>query len=354
MALTTGLGKRSEEVLLTLRQEIDQGVYPEGGCLASEHQLCARFGVSRNTIRRAIARLIADEYVEARQGVGAIVRARPQPRPISRTISMMFRDLEVILILQHHALTRNYLLNIYSGIPVDYEPGPERAYLERVRIERPAGLLANLTPSVPTNEDVLATIAAEGTRVIHLDAFRLSPPEESYLIPDYHRAGYLAATQLLLAGYEHLVFVGTQADWPGAKITLQGFADAVNDHLGSYDPARHYYEYPLGASVHEPSRNELTAFLRGIPSNTGFVCRSLDFAAEIMLFLREFGRSIPDELGVLGFDYLEKIFHLTVCDAISFDRIEGMKRALDAIAGIKPYPMREYLPPVVVKRGTVR
>lgn len=355
MAITTGLGKRSEAVLMTLRREIEQGVYPVGSCLASEQQLCVRFGVSRNTIRRAITRLIDDAQVEARQGVGAIVRTQPHARPISRTISVMFRDLlDVILTLQHYALTRNYLLNIYSGMPVDYEPAPERVYLERLRVERPSGLLAHLTPTAPTNDDVLATLAAEGTRVVHVDAFHLSPPEESYVLPDYRRAGYLAATHLLLTGYEHLVFVGVQADWPGAKLTLHGFADALRDHRGGFDPARHYYEYPLGASLHEVSRQALTAYLHDVPPNTGFVCRSLDFAAEMLLFLREQGRAIPDDIGLLGVDYLEKVFHLSVCDAITFDRLGGMQRALDAIAGIAPYPLREYLPPMIVPRGTVR
>jgi DNA-binding LacI/PurR family transcriptional regulator len=354
MTSSAGLGKRSEDVLILLRQEIEQGMYPEGSRLESEHQLCARFGISRSTVRRAIARLITEGRVESHQGVGVIVCA-PQTRALGRTITAMFRGYsEVILTLQHHAMAQSYLLNIYSGMLADYDPAHERAFFERVRTERPAGLLACLTPTAPSNDNVLATLAAAGTRIVHIEPFRLSSPEESYLFPDYRRAGYLAATQLLLNGYERLVFAGTQADWPGAKLTLRGFADALYDHRGGYDPARHYLEYPFEAARMPCRRQTLMTLLHDLPPNTGILCRSMDLANELLTIFREEGRHVPEEFGVLGVDYLEQSLHAETCDAITFDRVAGMQRAIDVITGLESYPLRDHLVPSVVKRGTVR
>src|ERR1700721_4842114 len=66
------------QVARALRKEIVDGVYPVGSQLPTEHQLCARFSVSRYTVREALRRLREDNLVASRQGAGTIVVA---PRP---------------------------------------------------------------------------------------------------------------------------------------------------------------------------------------------------------------------------------------------------------------------------------
>ena len=54
----------------TLKSRIEAGAYPVGQLLPSENALLAEFGCSRNTVRRAIAGLVRDGYVQTRQGRG--------------------------------------------------------------------------------------------------------------------------------------------------------------------------------------------------------------------------------------------------------------------------------------------
>ena len=56
-----------------LRQQIDQGTYPPGEKLPSEHQLMELFDVSRITVRQAIANLISQGLVQSQQGKGVFV-----------------------------------------------------------------------------------------------------------------------------------------------------------------------------------------------------------------------------------------------------------------------------------------
>lgn len=56
-----------------LRQQIDEGEYLPGEKLPSEHQLMDLFGVSRITVRQAIANLISQGLVQSRQGKGVFV-----------------------------------------------------------------------------------------------------------------------------------------------------------------------------------------------------------------------------------------------------------------------------------------
>src|SRR6202035_4495495 len=66
------------QVVRALKDEIVSGVYPVGSQLPTEEELCARFSVSRYTVREALRRLREDNLVASQQGAGTVVVA---PRP---------------------------------------------------------------------------------------------------------------------------------------------------------------------------------------------------------------------------------------------------------------------------------
>jgi GntR family transcriptional regulator len=62
------------QLFLVLHDEIDRGVLAPGDALPTEQTLGDQFGVSRITVRRALADLAEQGYIERRQGVGSFVR----------------------------------------------------------------------------------------------------------------------------------------------------------------------------------------------------------------------------------------------------------------------------------------
>jgi GntR family transcriptional regulator len=62
------------QLYLVLHDEIDRGVIAPGDALPTEQTLCDQFGVSRITVRRALADLAEQGYIERRHGVGSFVR----------------------------------------------------------------------------------------------------------------------------------------------------------------------------------------------------------------------------------------------------------------------------------------
>ena len=62
------------QLFLVLHDEIARGALPPGDALPTEQALCDQFGVSRITVRRALADLAEQGYIERRQGVGSFVR----------------------------------------------------------------------------------------------------------------------------------------------------------------------------------------------------------------------------------------------------------------------------------------
>lgn len=63
-----------------LRRAIVGGEFPPGSKLPNEEALCARFLVSRITLREAVRGLIEDGYVIRRQGAGTFVTSGPALR----------------------------------------------------------------------------------------------------------------------------------------------------------------------------------------------------------------------------------------------------------------------------------
>lgn len=79
--LGRGVRRRAGEVLWRqladlLLARIDEGRLGPGAPLPSEHQLIEEFGVSRNTVRRALLRLRELGKIDVEQGRGAFVRQR--------------------------------------------------------------------------------------------------------------------------------------------------------------------------------------------------------------------------------------------------------------------------------------
>jgi GntR family transcriptional regulator len=64
------------QLFLVLHDEIARGAIAPGDALPTEQSLCDQFGVSRITVRRALADLAEQGFIERRQGVGSFVRQR--------------------------------------------------------------------------------------------------------------------------------------------------------------------------------------------------------------------------------------------------------------------------------------
>jgi DNA-binding GntR family transcriptional regulator len=80
------------QVSRTLKEEIVSGAWPVGSLLPTEDELCARFSVSRYTVREALRRLREDGLVSSRQGAGTVVV--PPPAAGSHALqSMSINDL---------------------------------------------------------------------------------------------------------------------------------------------------------------------------------------------------------------------------------------------------------------------
>lgn len=115
-----------------LRHQIDSGVYMPGEKLPSEHQMMNTFGVSRITVRQAIANLVSQGLVQTQQGKGAFVT--PQ-RKVAYSLSSPLVLLEDDLAQKGIALTLENLIFRKVRVPAEIQailsPEGKMAYLQK-------------------------------------------------------------------------------------------------------------------------------------------------------------------------------------------------------------------------------
>src|ERR1700756_2507140 len=88
--VNTGAGvPLHRQLFLVLHDEIARGAMAPGAALPTEQALCDQFGVSRITVRRALADLAEQGFIERRQGVGSFVREHTPSEPVSAGRSYM-------------------------------------------------------------------------------------------------------------------------------------------------------------------------------------------------------------------------------------------------------------------------
>ncbi|MFD6328014.1 GntR family transcriptional regulator [Streptomyces niveus] len=85
-----GDGWEFQRVAEALRAEIGDGIHPVGHYLPSQRQLVVRFGVSRDTVQRALRVLVDEGVIESKQGIGSrVLSAQSEERQHIHTSSAL-------------------------------------------------------------------------------------------------------------------------------------------------------------------------------------------------------------------------------------------------------------------------
>ena len=73
--ITSGSMPKYRQLLIILRNQILAGHLPPGERIPSEEDLITTYGLSRGTVRKAVAQLEAEKLIETEHGIGSFVRA---------------------------------------------------------------------------------------------------------------------------------------------------------------------------------------------------------------------------------------------------------------------------------------
>ena len=197
-----------ESIYRDLKLKIEDGTYEYQEMLPSEHSLIQVYDCSRNTVRRAIASLVSDGYVQTIQGKGVRCIFRPVEQTYYtigsiesfRESSLRNRQAGRTRVLQFTELTVDPKLSARTG----FDPGTRLFYIQRVHYLDELPLIINhnyflksavpgLTPKIAEAsiydyiENTLHMTIVNSKRVITVE--KITEIDEKYLrlnVQDYN------------------------------------------------------------------------------------------------------------------------------------------------------------------------
>jgi len=282
--------------------QIRQGSLRVGDKLPSESELCARFGVSRQTVRIAMSNLAAVGWTETRKGVGTFCAMRD--RRLTRDIALVcyFTGSYIFPRISRgcdqiaHRNGFHLLLN-----QSEYDLAKERDIIAKLRRRGVDGIIIEpvYDGEGASNADLLEEMDREGTPVVLLDnCFRDRP--FSRVCMDDLAAGRLVAAHLVEKGHRRIGILYDRSYFP-KRLRREGAAAEFAARGAEQRP-----EWTVGYDGPAPAGRALAAmdaFFRSPDERpTAFICTSDEEAMELYKAAERHGLRIPGDLSVASFD----------------------------------------------------
>ena len=300
-------GPKYKRVYVELRGALMTGTHREGDKLPSENELVERFGVSRPTVRRALAQLVTDGLIERRMGAATVVSNRSDHEtlvfgllipelgsteifePICQGISQaQSRGRHELLWgpsflagaskeVQAEKLCRYYIERQVSGVffaPMEHFEGRDEVNLSIARALDEANI-----PTVLLDRDIV-----------------IFPERSKYDLVgiDNHRAGYVLAEYLLRTGSRRVAFLASPFSAHTVDARIGGYKEALHADLGSA-------VQPLVKWINPNDVPAIQEFLdEGQPD--AIICANDFTAAHLLKTLSSIGVHVPGQIRIAGID----------------------------------------------------
>lgn len=276
--------------------------------LPTEKELCARYQVSRQTIRQALAQLESDGLIRRRQGSGAYATGLHPDAAHNRIAILLPTDSDYT-----YARLRNDLQQPLQrqGFSVSFHLthhsiSAERAILEELLDAPLRGLIAEPVKSALPNPnlDLYEHLWAKQLPTVFLRGSYVNfPPHEAVTEDDY--GGACRLTQYLI-DRRHTMIAGIfRSDTQSGILRYSGYADTCCSDGLPWDDA-HVLWYDTAALVALQKKQAcgfLTDFIRQkLTACSAVVCQDDEIAYWLTREIHRAGLSVPDDIAVAGFD----------------------------------------------------
>ncbi|MDD5704649.1 MAG: LacI family DNA-binding transcriptional regulator [Kiritimatiellae bacterium] len=281
-----------------LKDDILAGRSTPGQFLGTEIGMAAEAGLSRGSVRTAINELIREELVERRAGKGIYARQPPTGLRVIELVVPSLDDLwaQVAHGAQDAGTERGIKLQIYSANR-DYE-----ADLRAIRALPTSGADGAIIGALHRNRmtQSLVRLWQNGFPFVLCDQ-RLHDIDVPSVVFDNHRAGYIAAHELIRLGHRRIGYVGHSiSGLSGSR--FDGFRDALNDAGIACDRSLAAIQ-PVDPDV-PPQTPSFEEFLNALPAQhdrpTALVCHNETLALHGCRLLRRLGLRIPDDISIVA------------------------------------------------------
>jgi len=341
---------RFEEVCRAIREGIQRGETPPGSLLPSERQLQQIYGVSRTTVRRALAELVASGWAASNPNRGVVCKLGPA-KPRSNWVAYIdHRDhVHKSLFFKLHrqmasigfdlVLVDSQEIGTMGALRRSAEEGFAAAFVwPKVAFVDPAEL-----------EEVLAALP-----VIAVDHSIGGEPSD-LVMSDHQQGARLAVSHLIAQGRRRIAISGNMTSLEDAHLRFRGYTTALYEHLVPVEACDFVFSSP-NSEPHEDPRLLRYRLSQTDRPDALFVLHDMSVPPLVETIL-EAGFSVPQDVAVVGFGNdlpfgVEDVGLTTV--SMNWDLVaESLSNRLQDRLGNPTGPFRRVLVPTrLIVRGS--
>ncbi|MDD3411511.1 MAG: GntR family transcriptional regulator [Eubacteriales bacterium] len=289
-----------------LRRDIAAGIFQDGDTLLTEAELKDKFGVSRQTVRQAIALLESDGLVLRRRGSGTYVTHGPRRRSGTLNVSVITTYItdyifpSIVRGVESVLSAEGCIMNLSATYN---RTDHERALLERI-LETPVdGLIVEGTKTALPNPNIglYEKLIERNIPFVFINGYYPQLSRAVHVVTDDVAGGRMAAEALMSKGHKRIGGVFKSDDMQG-HLRYQGFSEALQQRgLSVRDSAVCWF------STENKNRflKEETGvrFLRNLEGAVdALVCYNDEIALSLMAALEELRLAVPRDLSIVSFD----------------------------------------------------
>lgn len=295
----------------TIRKQILGGKWGVGVKIPSERELEQELGISRLTISKGLAHLVAEGLLTRRRGQGTFVTGQSQQ---TRHKGLWVKFISPMGVTQgevpvkHGAMEGLYDavggLGFQVGVDFYRTPEEQAALLDRTHDPRTGGLLIWFEPAADT-VGALSRLRKRGVPFVLVDAY---PPdtEMDYVVSDNLEGGRLLVEHLARMGHRRIGYVSRLIDRTSLRDRQAGFLQGMVTHRLSLVAEQVVTLTHAGEAALAEIPRVMEHFLALVPRLTALCFSNDDLALAAVEYLRTKGIQVPRDLSVVGYDNVDR------------------------------------------------
>lgn len=297
-----------EALAQAIRQAIADGVYRMGELLPTEEALTARFGVSRQTVRRALALLADEGVIEKRQGSGSrVTGAMLSTRRRSVAVMLTYPD-EYIYPMLLSDMKETLAQSGYETVvfPTENRIESERETLRRIADGGFSGVIAEgVKTALPNpNLDLYAELRSAGVPLVFLHGAYPTLGDAARVDDGNYDGAYMLTRYLIGRGHTRIGGIFKSDDEQGHRRYLGYVTALIDAHMPVPDEAVMWFSTgDKYAMLERGDMTRLRGYIRdGTKELSAVVAYNDEMAFHLIRELTAAQIDVPEKLAVVSFD----------------------------------------------------
>lgn len=275
--------------------------------LPTEAALCQKYGVSRQTVRKALSTLEEQHLIEKRQGSGSFTTGLSDQAEKNMIAILICSDTEyiypaILADIRNALQKQGFSSTVYR---TENQVSGEREILEYLLAHPVRGILSEgCKTAFPTpNQDLYQRLLEKGVSVLFFHGSYTNLPDFPFIKDDNYEGGYFLGKYLVSSGHKKIAGIFKSDDIQGPE-RCHGFFSALRDEAVTFQEESicYYDTLKLAALQKKHDTGFLTDFIaRQLGGSTAVVCHDDEIAYWLIKELLYKNLRIPEDISVVCF-----------------------------------------------------